>query len=101
MTPVMTFAEFEQSLKSRTPPPDLVPAVAALWWAKKGDWHEAHTIVMNLDGHDAAWVHAYLHRVEGDAGNAAYWYGQAKKPVASGALAAEWQAITGVLLGRG
>jgi hypothetical protein len=99
MTRAMTFAEFEQSLKTRTPPRGLAPALAALWWAKKGDWDQAHTIVMNEDGRDAAWVHAYLHRVEGDAGNAAYWYRQAKKPVASGALDAEWQAIATALLG--
>lgn len=95
----MTFAEFEQSLKTKVPPRDLAPAVAALWWAKKGDWDQAHTIVMNTDGRDAAWVHAHLHRVEGDAGNAAYWYRQAKKPVASGELDVEWQAIATALLG--
>ena len=95
----MTFAEFEQSLKTKAPPRGLAPAVAALWWAKQGDWDQAHTIVMNEDGRDAAWVHAYLHRVEGDAGNAAYWYRQAKKPAASGAVDAEWQAIAMALLG--
>jgi hypothetical protein len=95
----MTFAEFEQSLKTRTPPRGLAAALAALWWAKQGEWDQAHTIVMNEDSRDAAWVHAYLHRVERDAGNAAYWYRQAKKPVASGALDAEWQAIATALLG--
>ncbi|HLH92390.1 MAG TPA: hypothetical protein VKX28_28510 [Xanthobacteraceae bacterium] len=95
----MTLAEFEQSLKSKTPPRDLAPAVTALWWAKKDDWEQAHTIVMKEDSRDAAWVHAHLHRVEGDAGNAAYWYRQAKRPVASSTLDAEWQAIVTVLLG--
>ena len=95
----MTFAEFEQSLKTKAPPRDLAPAVAALWWARKGDWDEAHTIVMKEDSRDAAWVHAYLHRVERDAGNAAYWYRQAKRPIASGPLDGEWQAIATVLLG--
>ena len=95
----MTFAEFEQSLKTRTPPRGLVPAVVALWWAKQDDWDQAHKIVMGEDGGDAAWVHAYLHRVEGDDGNAAYWYRQAKKPVAVGALDAEWHAIATALLG--
>jgi hypothetical protein len=95
----MTFAEFEQSLKSKAPPPGLAPAVTALWWARKGDWDEAHAIVMKQDSRAAAWVHAHLHRVEGDAGNAAYWYRQAKRPVASGALDAEWRAIVTGLLG--
>jgi hypothetical protein len=97
----MTFAEFERSLKSATPPPGLAPALVALWWAQKNDWDQAHTVVMNEESREAAWVHAYLHRVEGDADNAAYWYRQAKKPVASGALAAEWQAIATALLGEG
>jgi hypothetical protein len=96
----MTFAEFERSLKSATPPSGLAPAVAALWWARKDDWEQAHTIVMNDASREAAWVHAYLHRVEGDGGNAAYWYGQARQPVAAGELAAEWQAIASALLGH-
>jgi len=97
----MTFAEFERSLKSATPPAGLAPTLAALWWAQTSNWEQAHTIVMNEASRDAAWVHAYLHRVEGDAGNAAYWYRQAKQPVASGELAAEWQAIATALLGDG
>jgi len=97
----MTFAEFDQSLKSAAPPPGLAPALVALWWAQKDDWDQAHTIVMHEERPEAAWVHAYLHRVEGAAGNAAYWYRQAKKPVASGAFAAEWQAIATALLGEG
>src|ERR1700722_14677464 len=86
MKRAMTFAEFERSLKTTAPPRALAPAVAALWWAKRGDWDKAHTIVMNEDGRDAAWVHAYLHRVEGDAGNAVYWYRQGEKTAAAGAL---------------
>jgi hypothetical protein len=53
---------------------------------------------MNEDSRQAAWVHAHLHRVEGDTGNAAYWYRQARQPVAAGELAAEWQAIATALL---
>jgi hypothetical protein len=94
----MTFAEFERSLGARTPPRGLAPVLAALWWARKGDWDKAHKIVMEKDGRDAAWVHAYLHRVEGDTGNAAYWYRQAKKPAATAALDTEWKAIVAALL---
>jgi hypothetical protein len=94
----MTFAEFERSLKTATPPRELAPALAALWWARKGEWDKAHAIVMNAHGRDAAWVHAYLHRVEGDAGNAAYWYRQARQPAGAGELDPEWQAITTALL---
>ena len=60
------------------PPSELSAALAALWWwAGKDDWERAHKIVMDEGGKDCAWVHAYLHRVEGDAENARYWYEQA------------------------
>jgi hypothetical protein len=97
----MTLAEFEQSLKAKTPPRGLAPALVALWRARKGDWDKAHKIVMDEDGRDAAWVHAYLHRVEGDAGNAAYWYRQAKRSVATGAHEPEWKTIAAALLEGG
>src|SRR6266700_3920671 len=94
----MTLAEFQRSLKAKTVPRALAPALAALWWARKGDWDKAHKIVMDADGRAAAWVHAYLHRVEGDAGNAAYWYREAKQPVATASLEREWDAIAAALL---
>jgi len=94
----MTLAEFKASVAKQTPPRGLAPAVAALWWAAKDDWDKAHAIVMNDNGAAAAWVHAYLHRVEGDLPNAGYWYRTAGKPVAPGALDAEWGAIVAALL---
>ena len=66
----------------------------------KGDWDAAHKIVMNEDTTDAAWVHAYLHRVEGDLSNAGYWYRRAGKPEAKDSLDAEWQRIVDALGGR-
>jgi hypothetical protein len=74
--------------------------LAALWWAKNGDWDKAHRIVQDETGFDAAWVHAYLHRAEGDLGNAGYWYPQARKPAATGELDAEWAAMVDALLAR-
>ncbi len=65
----MTLAEFRRTLSEPKPPVGLVPALAALWWAGKNDWHKAHKIVMDDEGRDCAWVHAYLHRVEGDLPN--------------------------------
>ncbi len=73
------------------PPPD--PPRAALWWAARDDWQRAHEAAQSDDGPAAAWVHAYLHRVEGDLPNARYWYGRAGKPVATGALEVEWETI--------
>ena len=95
----MTPADFDRSLADPTPPNGLPPALAALWWAGKGDWDKAHDLVMNENGRDAAWVHAYLHRLEGDLDNARYWYGRARRPEATGPLAEEWQTIAATLLG--
>src|SRR3954469_13346101 len=99
--PAMTLAALNASLKSPAPPRALTPPAQSLWWAAKGDWDKAHAIVMKDDSREAAWVHAYLHRVEGDLPNAGYWYRTAGKPVASGTLESEWTAITGALLGGG
>ena len=96
----MTPAAFSASVSKPVPPAGLAPAVRALWWAAKGDWDKAHKIVMDEEGAEAAWVHAYLHRVEGDLPNARYWYRTAGKPVATAALNDEWDAIVAELLGR-
>jgi len=93
----MTPAELRESCAAGRPPAGLAAPVEALWWAAKGDWEKAHTIVMNDESREAAWVHAYLHRVEGDLPNAGYWYRTAGKPVASGALDDEWDAIVSAL----
>ena len=90
-------ANLTATLANAKPADGLAPPLAALWWAAKGDWDAAHKIVMNEDTKDAAWVHAYLHRVEGDPSNAGYWYRRADKPVAKDALDAEWQRIVDAL----
>ena len=94
----MTLSEFNTSLADSKPPADLSPALAALWWDAKEDWDKAHKIVMDESGADCAWVHAYLHRREGDLENARYWYRQAGLEAASGALSEEWAAIARTLL---
>ncbi|MES1201502.1 MAG: hypothetical protein ABUS57_08630 [Pseudomonadota bacterium] len=65
-----------------------------------GDWDGAHALVQDDPSAEAAWVHAHLHRVEGDLGNAAYWYGQAGQPVARGDLDEERRAIEATLSSR-
>jgi hypothetical protein len=92
-------AGFKASLPGDAPAAELDAPLAALWWAAKGDWNGAHKIVQDEASAEAAWVHAYLHRVEGDLGNAGYWYRQAGKPAASGSLETEWEAIVSALLG--
>ena len=94
-------AEFKASLSGAAPAPDLAAPLAALWWAAKGNWDQAHSIAQDDASADGSWVHAYLHRVEGDLGNAAYWYRRANKPVATNAIETEWERMVSALLGAG
>src|SRR3979411_857287 len=94
-------ADFRASLSGAAPASNLDAPLAALWWAAKGQWDQAHKIVQDEASADAAWVHAYLHRVEGDLGNAGYWYRQAGQPVAKDSLESEWERIASALLGSG
>ncbi|WP_271572369.1 hypothetical protein [Bradyrhizobium sp. CCBAU 11386] len=98
---VVNVAAFIASLDGAAPAPDLNAPLAGLWWAAKGDWDRAHKIVQDESSREAAWVHAYLHRVEGDLGNAGYWYRQAGQPTAKDSLEAEWQRIATALLETG
>ena len=93
MTPVETF---QKSLTDAAPPGALPPALQALWWARKGEWDRAHDIVQGYEGEtDCDLIHAYLHRVEGDAGNAGYWYRRAGRQTPAMSLDAEWDALVG------
>jgi hypothetical protein len=96
---VVSFTDFKTSLAGDAPAAGLTPVLAGLWWLAKGNWDRAHKIVQDETGRDAAWVHAHLHRVEGDLGNASYWYRQAGRPVATDALDIEWERIVSALLG--
>jgi hypothetical protein len=95
----MDLGSFRKSLADDAPPPGLSLALQALWHDAKGDWQRAHACAQDQEDAAGAWVHAYLHRVEGDTGNAAYWYRRAGKPTQSGSLPEEWEQITGALLG--
>jgi len=65
---------FESSLEEPSPPEGCSKEIAALWWLRKRNWQKAHDLIDGEPGPDCAWVHALLHRMEGDEGNAAYWY---------------------------
>jgi hypothetical protein len=91
---------FERSLQVKKPPADLSPALLALWYDGRGDWNAAHGIAQDVHDPSGSWVHAYLHRKEGDDGNAGYWYRRAGVAPASGALDVEWRAIVEALLVR-
>lgn len=95
----MTVEEFRASLAQAAPPAELNHALAGLWWDAKGDCTRAHESAQQDEGPSGSWVHAYLHRKEGDLSNARYWYGRAAKPASSGDLADESHAILKALLG--
>ena len=96
----MDLATLKSSLAAETPPAGLSPCLTALWLAARDNWDGAHKVVQEEKDEDAAWVHAYLHRVEGDLSNAGYWYRRAQREPATGALEAEWEEIAGALLSR-
>ena len=88
---MISFDEFRQSLKHRDPPAGLPDLLEALWWDAAGDWERAHIITQDVAGPDAAWVHAYLHRKEGDSWNAGYWYSRSGRPRCGDSLEKEWE----------
>jgi hypothetical protein len=89
---------FEQTLSQDSPPADLSPALQALWYDAKGDWDRAHRIVQAISSGEAAWVHAYLHRKQGDIWNAEYWYAHAGHRRPDLSLADEWHRLVAELL---
>ncbi len=91
----MTFLEFSSALAE---PVVLSGPLRALWHDAAGNWDEAHRVVQDDESAAAAWVHAYLHRKEGDGSNAGYWYARAQKPRFEGSLASEWESIARDLL---
>jgi len=96
--PRQTLSTFRASLPGAAPPSGLSVPAEALWWAAKDDWDKAHRLVQDEDSREAAWVHAYLHRVEGDLSNAGYWYRRAGRPETKAALEDEWAEIAAALL---
>lgn len=99
----MTLEEFRDSVSADHPPDNLTLALAGLWWDAKGDWTKAHESAQQDEGPAGSWVHAYLHRKEGDTSNASYWYARcdkvaAKCPLAKCPLNEEWELIAASLL---
>lgn len=95
----MRFAEFAESLQQDLAPEGISGHLLALWYDGKGNWHQAHGLVQDIADDNAAWIHAYLHRKEGDNGNADYWYARAGKKRPSLSLDEEWKVIAAALCG--
>ncbi|MCH9022094.1 MAG: hypothetical protein IID32_04960 [Planctomycetes bacterium] len=96
----MTLEEFRASLKAKAPPGEMGDLLVALWHEAKGDWDRAHQFAQSVEDADGSWVHAYLHRKEGDSSNASYWYKRANKPFAEIGLEQEWEQLVEAFLGR-
>jgi hypothetical protein len=94
----VTLDEFKATLTSPEPPAGLRAVLLALWHDGRGDWEAAHRTAQEVNDEEGAWVHAYLHRKEGDQGNAEYWYRRANRRAASGSLGVEWDQIAAALL---
>jgi hypothetical protein len=94
----MTFEEFNASLQHTAPPAQMSAVLQSLWHQGKGDWEASHNIAQDIHTNDGSWIHAHLHRAEGDLGNASYWYHRANKPVSKKSLSDEWEEIVRALL---
>ncbi len=94
----MTLDEFRRTLADPAPPAGLSGPLAALWRAANDEWDAAHALAQSAPDPAGAWVHAHLHRIEGDLANAAGWYRRAGKPVCDGPLDGEWEEIARALL---
>ena len=97
---MLTLPDFKATLTAAEPPDGIPAPLAALWHDARGDWEAAHRVAQDIDSADGAWIHAYLHRKEGDPGNAAYWYRRAGRPGPDAPLAEEWRALVAELLTR-
>ena len=95
---MMQLNEFIQSNKEESPPEGLSEPLQAMWHARKGDWETAHNIAQSIGTELGSWIHAYLHRVEGDLSNADYWYKRTGKPPHSGSTDAEADDIINFIL---
>ena len=95
---LMDLPAFNASLNRDAPPEDLAPALQALWHQAKGDWAEAHRLAQSQRNKTGYWVHAHLHRVEGDEANAGYWYRRADRSHPTIPLPSEWEEIVSALL---
>jgi hypothetical protein len=90
--------EFKASLNAEQPVNGLSAQLKSLWYDAKGDWHKAHAQVDQLTDKDSAWVHAYLHRKEGDISNADYWYSKAQQIRPKVSWPEEWEQLVSQFL---
>jgi len=96
---IMDLEQFKQSLSQDRPPSQVSDHLKALWHDARGNWEQSHNIIQDIDDNNATWIHAYLHRKEGDIWNADYWYSKAGKKRPSVSLQQEWENIVAAIIG--
>ena len=89
----MTYDEFISSLSTQQPPAHISSVLKALWYDGKDDWESSHNVAQDIHDKDGSWIHAYLHRKEGDISNARYWYSMAGKKETTMSLKEEWELL--------
>ena len=94
----MTYQKFQKICAQDIPPQGLNPLLVAMWYDFRGEWDTAHSIAQEIPDNKGSWIHAYLHRKEGDLANASYWYSRSGKPKPDISLAEEWEQVTLALL---
>ena len=94
----MDYEEFVTSLQNGQPPAGISPLLQAMWYDGKGDWEASHNIAQDIHDRNGSWIHAYLHRKEGDLSNARYWYSMAGKRESKASLKEEWEEIVKAFL---
>ena len=94
----MNLQQFKETLNNPLPPENLSSYLKALWYAGKNDWETSHNIAQDIHDKNGSWIHAYLHRVEGDVFNANYWYNKAGRKMPGYGLEKEWEEIVQELL---
>jgi hypothetical protein len=94
----MNVSSFKESLSGKEPPQNSSVYLNALWYDAKGEWDKAHKLIQDIKDVNASWIHAYLHRKEGDTGNADYWYSRAGKKRSPVSLEKEWEEIVAALI---
>ena len=98
MAKELHYKDFMRSLELYDPPESCTPCLKALWYDKNEDWVKAHQIAQEISTKEGSWIHAYLHRKEGDRSNAAYWYSRAGKTIPQISLSEEWESMIGYFL---
>jgi len=96
-----SLSEFEKSLNDEQPRKEYSDLLRALWWDAHDNWKKAHDIAQDIPNEDGSWIHAYLHRKEGDQFNADYWYRRAGRNRFEGSLEDEWRDMVSCFLAQG